>query len=148
LAPYSASRKEPDQCITPAGASLPTIVFECGWSESRSHLHSDRDLWLQGGRGAVRLVIIVKWRKNTASRTVKGDLEVFDLDPQGVVRSLQREVYILYANYQLCTDLDILGYISYTTECSITGNHSFEARNLWTDTRQSSESDASSAYET
>lgn len=75
---YTTSRKEPDLCIRPVGMALPTIVVESGWSESRSQLYKDRDLWLHGGAGSVQLVIIIKWTKNAAKR-VKGDIKVFDL---------------------------------------------------------------------
>lgn len=65
-------------CIRPVGMTLPTIVLESGWSESRPQLYKDRDLWLQGGAGTLQLVIIIKWTKSVAKR-VKGDIEVFDL---------------------------------------------------------------------
>jgi hypothetical protein len=92
MPPYNFSRKEPDQCITPAGMYLPTIVVESGWSESRANLHRDRDLWLYGGYGSVQLILIIKWNKNVTYRTVRGDIEVFELDAQGNVHSLQTEV--------------------------------------------------------
>jgi len=88
---YASSLKEPDQCVIPAGMSLPTLVVERGWSESRAHLHHDRDLWLIGGAGSVQVVLVIKWAKN-AAKQVKGDIEVFDLDPFGNVQTLQREV--------------------------------------------------------
>jgi hypothetical protein len=71
--------------------SLPTLVIESGWSESRTQLYEDRDLWLTGGAGSVQVVLIMKWTKN-AAKQVKGDIEVFDLDPFGNVRTLQQEV--------------------------------------------------------
>jgi hypothetical protein len=70
---------------------LPTLVVESGWSESRPVLHQDRDLWLTGGAGSVQVVLIIKWTKN-AENQVKGDIEVFDLDPFGNIRSIQQEV--------------------------------------------------------
>ncbi|KAJ9310804.1 hypothetical protein DTO271D3_8939 [Paecilomyces variotii] len=90
-APYTSSRKEPDQCIMPATMTVPTVVVESGWSESRPQLHRDRDLWLLGGSGSVQLVMILKWSK-VAQRSVKGDLEVFNLDAAGNVVTLQQEV--------------------------------------------------------
>lgn len=90
--PYEASRKEPDQCILPAGNILPSVVVESGWSESRSQMRRDLDLWLHGGEHVVNLVIILKWTKSV-SRHVRGDVEVFDLDPEtNKVRRLQTEV--------------------------------------------------------
>lgn len=77
--------------MTPAGMDLPTLVIESGWSESRPLLHQDRDLWLRGGAGSVQVVLVMKWTKGASNR-VRGDIEVFDLDPLGNVRSLQREV--------------------------------------------------------
>ena len=74
---------------------MPTIVVESGWSESRVRLYQDRDLWLIGGRGSVNVAIIIKWTKIHVNK-VSGDIEVFDLDPQGAVRSLQREVIRLF----------------------------------------------------
>jgi len=91
LGRYTSSRKEPDAHIIPDSLNMPTIVVESGWSESRVRLHRDRDLWLIGGRGSVNVAIIIKWTK-TRGNKVSGDIEVFDLDPQGAVRSLQREV--------------------------------------------------------
>ena len=71
--------------------SLPTLVVESGWSESRAHLREDRNLWLIGGAGSVQVVLVMKWTKN-AAKEVKGDIGVFDLDPFGNVRTLQQEV--------------------------------------------------------
>jgi hypothetical protein len=69
----------------------PTLVIESGWSESRPQLHHDRDLWLIGGQGSVQVVLVIKWTKNPVKQ-VKGDIEVFELDPLGNVRSIQQEV--------------------------------------------------------
>jgi hypothetical protein len=98
LGQYTSSRKEPDAHIVPDSLNMPTIVVESGWSESRVQLHRDRDLWLIGGRGLVNVAIIIKWAK-TSVNEVSGDIEVFDLDPQGAVRSLQREVITFKSNY-------------------------------------------------
>ncbi|KAL1885381.1 hypothetical protein Plec18167_000874 [Paecilomyces lecythidis] len=90
-APYASSHKEPDQCIRPKGLDLPTLVVESGWSESRSVLHNDRDLWLIGGSRVVQAVMVLKWSKTEHGR-VEGDVELFDLDASGSVRSLQKEI--------------------------------------------------------
>lgn len=90
-APYTASRKEPDQCILPAGKSLPTVVIESGWSETKPQLYRDRDLWLKGGVGNIQVVIILKWSADS-ERKVKGDIEVYDLDTLGNIRCITCEV--------------------------------------------------------
>ena len=69
----------------------PTLVIESGWSESRPELHQDRDVWLMGAAGTTEAVLILKWSKLTG-RKVKGDIEVWDLDPAGHPRLLQQEV--------------------------------------------------------
>ena len=71
--------------------SLPTVVVECGWSETHAKLYNDRDLWLLGGRGSMQLVIIVEWSKSDRSK-VKGEIELFGLDETGQVSCLQRQV--------------------------------------------------------
>ncbi|OJJ78968.1 uncharacterized protein ASPGLDRAFT_40355 [Aspergillus glaucus CBS 516.65] len=89
-APYTASRKEPDQCILPAGKSLPTVVIESGWSETKPQLYRDRDLWLKGGVGNIQVVIILKWNADS-ERKVKGDIELYDLDNVGNIRCISCE---------------------------------------------------------
>lgn len=71
--------------------TLPTVVIESGWSESREQLYEDRDLWLKGGRESVQMVIIVKWTQN-AAKQVEGDIELVDLDTDGNARLLQKRV--------------------------------------------------------
>lgn len=100
LGQYTSSRKEPDAHIIPLTLDMPTVVVESGWSESRAQLHRDRDLWLIGGRGVVNVVIVIKWVRNSSNQ-VKGDIELFDLDPQGAVRSLQQEVTIFKSHLSI-----------------------------------------------
>lgn len=100
LGQYTSSRKEPDAHIIPLTLDMPTVVVESGWSESRAQLHRDRNLWLIGGRGVVNVVIVIKWVKNRSNQ-VKGDIELFDLDPQGAVRSLQQEVTIFKSHLSI-----------------------------------------------
>ena len=88
---YATSRKEPDAHVKPISLSMPTVIVETGWSESRAQLYRDRDLWLLGGRNAVNIVIILCWTNNSRHHVV-GDIEVFDLDFQGNIHSLQHEV--------------------------------------------------------
>ena len=49
-------------------------------------------LWLKGGAGAVQIVLLFKWSKLAGDR-VKGDAEVYNLDPAGN-DNLQSEVII------------------------------------------------------
>lgn len=90
-APYTASHKEPDQCILPPGKSLPTVVIESGWSETKQQLYRDRDLWLKGGVRNIQVVIILKWGADP-ERKVRGDIEVYDLDTLGNIRCISCEV--------------------------------------------------------
>jgi len=91
LPPYQKSKKEPDLSITLTGMMFPTVVFETGYSQSRASLTKVRDLWLRGARGSVQVAIIMKWIKSR-SGVVKGDLEVFGLNAQGSIESLQKEI--------------------------------------------------------
>jgi hypothetical protein len=50
-------------------------------------------LWLKGGKGAVKIVLLLKWSKLGNSR-VKGDVELYNLDPAGNENLLQTEVII------------------------------------------------------
>lgn len=85
------SRKEPDYCLYPRSLDLPTIVVESGWSESMPSLERDMNLWLQGGNGAVQLVLIIKWTKHTDQRVSAG-FRVFSLNADGNIKHLQTEV--------------------------------------------------------
>jgi hypothetical protein len=104
LQPYAQSVMEPDQCIAFSGLPMPTIVVECGWAQSRPSLHRARDLWLVGGQGTVQLVIIIKFAKRKSNKTVKADLEVFEL-VQGIPQLLQREVKSYMLIIDTLTDL-------------------------------------------
>ncbi|KAL1967341.1 hypothetical protein VTN77DRAFT_3387 [Rasamsonia byssochlamydoides] len=86
---YTGSRKEPDLYILPYGQTLPSLVGEAGWSESRAQLQRDMELWLRGGAGVVNLVFLSTWTKNNGR--VSGTLEVWDLDRTGNARLLQSE---------------------------------------------------------
>lgn len=55
------------------------IPLEAGWSETRPRLYADRDLWLRGTSGQMRLVLLVKWTKHARTDTVTGDLEAWCL---------------------------------------------------------------------
>ena len=49
------------------------------------------NLWLKGGTGFVQVVLLFKWTKLVGKR-VKVFVELYDLDPAGNERLLQREV--------------------------------------------------------
>jgi hypothetical protein len=89
--PYNSSSKEPDFCVLPEGLDLPTIVIEAGWSETNQRLQRDKALWLRGGAGDVKLVLLVKWYKRVNDR-VAGTAEVWELDATGNENLLQSEV--------------------------------------------------------
>ena len=50
-------------------------------------------LWLKGGAGAVRVVLLFKWSKVAGNR-VKGDVELYNLDIAGNENLIQAEVII------------------------------------------------------
>ncbi|KAN0081831.1 hypothetical protein V8E54_003129 [Elaphomyces granulatus] len=62
------------------------LVIESGWSESLAQLRQDRNVWLNGGRPEVQIVILINWKKVTAG--VKGTVEVY---VQGSSQPLQEE---------------------------------------------------------
>ncbi|KAJ9238589.1 hypothetical protein DTO169E5_4789 [Paecilomyces variotii] len=77
--PYSGSRKEPDLFFQVNDHILPTLVVECGWSDSKGRIYDDMNLLLVGGNGSIKIVIIVKWAKLRGSR-VSGTVELFMRD--------------------------------------------------------------------
>ncbi|KAE8421571.1 hypothetical protein BDV36DRAFT_292218 [Aspergillus pseudocaelatus] len=78
--PYRGSRKETDVFIQSIFVKIPTLVMECGWSESSPALENDVNLLLVGGNGAVKRVFIVKWTKHSDDYHVSGFIKVFKLD--------------------------------------------------------------------
>ncbi|KAF4172476.1 hypothetical protein CNMCM8694_001709 [Aspergillus lentulus] len=90
--PYRGSRKEPDGMIVPVGLIMPTVVLETGWSESRNQLRGDMNLWLVGGNGAVKAVLILTWSKVGTTDTVTGDAEYYTLDWNGMPVLAERHV--------------------------------------------------------
>jgi hypothetical protein len=73
---------------------MPTIIVESGWTESLPQLHRDMSLWLKGGAGTVRMVLLFKWTELTNKR-VKGIVEVHTLDAAGNESLIQTEVIII-----------------------------------------------------
>lgn len=82
--PYRGSRKEPDAFIQPVPLTVPTVVFESGWTESKERLADDLNLWLVGGSGDVKAAIILNWSKVGSTNTVEGDVECYTLDQSGM----------------------------------------------------------------
>jgi hypothetical protein len=82
--PYSAAIKEPDLLVQPDNERLPSVVIESGWSESMPRLHDDVNLWLVGGGGKVRAVIILRWQRVSNTNQVRGNLELYTLDRNGM----------------------------------------------------------------
>jgi hypothetical protein len=58
---YADSQKEPDLLIRADNLRLPKVVIESGWSESWPRLRDDMNLWIVGGNGEVKVVILIKW---------------------------------------------------------------------------------------
>ncbi|KAF3907064.1 hypothetical protein ABW21_db0200599 [Orbilia brochopaga] len=53
------AEKEPDYCFGPCLAKFPSMVIEVGNSDSDEKLMQDKDFWLQGSGGAVKVVILI-----------------------------------------------------------------------------------------
>lgn len=61
--PYGGSRQEQDCFIRPSHDQyLPSLVLLSGWSESLPQLMQEVDLWMVGGDGDVRAVIVLIWQ--------------------------------------------------------------------------------------
>lgn len=93
--PYAGSRKEPDLFVRPNTIRLPSFAVESGWSESRAELLSDMKLWLVGSAEMVKAVIILQWEKVKGTNIVRGDVELYSLDPNGMPICQQREVLLM-----------------------------------------------------
>lgn len=56
----AGSVKMPDYSLRPRFIKYPSIVLECGWSESFSRLRIDKILWIHGSDGHIQLVFLSK----------------------------------------------------------------------------------------
>lgn len=56
-------------------------------------LHEDMNLWLVGGGGKVQAVVILRWQRVTDSNKVRGSVELYTLDQNGIPR-LDTEIEI------------------------------------------------------
>lgn len=93
--PYAGSRKEPALFVRPDTIRLPSFAIESGWSESRTELLSDMNLWLVGGAGMVKAVLILQWERVAGTSSVRGDVELYSLDSSGMPIRRQREVLFM-----------------------------------------------------
>jgi hypothetical protein len=96
--PYNSSSKEPDFCVLPVGLELPPIVIEAGLSETKQRLQRGKTLWLKGGAGDVKLVLLLKWYKRINNR-VAGTVKIWELDATRTENLLQSEVLLICLKY-------------------------------------------------
>lgn len=89
--PDAGSVKEPVICAVPGELSHPTIVIETGWSEPYDELHEVMNIWLMGGDGDANVVILIYWRKFMRSNRVKGTVEVYTRNEDGIPVRRQNE---------------------------------------------------------
>ena len=77
------SSKIPDAGVYPYNRVWPTIALEAGYSESYESLVEDATILLEGSKGGVGLVIIIKIFPLKLGETTlqKGFVEVWCLDP-------------------------------------------------------------------
>lgn len=88
---YRGLRQEPDALLYNLSQPLPTLVIEVGWSESYNDLLDDMNRLLIGGNGAIKIVILVKWTRNT-NNSISGNLEVYRNNQQGIPICIQTEI--------------------------------------------------------
>ncbi|KAJ5894113.1 hypothetical protein N7495_005804 [Penicillium taxi] len=74
--PLMGLKKEPDLMFKINRQDYPKFVIEAGWSESAPLLIQDKDLLLSGAQGDKKVVITVKWKKNSQGQ-VLGSLKVW-----------------------------------------------------------------------
>ena len=93
--PYTGARKEPDLLIRPDTTWPPSFVIESGWPESKTEFLNDTNLWLVGGAGAVKFVLILQWTRIGKTNCVRGDVELYSLDRNCIPICQQREVLFI-----------------------------------------------------
>jgi hypothetical protein len=89
--PHVGQTKAPNMAIRERTASLPSVVFESGWSESLPKLRDDMRKWITGGNGRVKMVILINWRHDGNNR-VRGEVEVWILARDGTPRLRETHV--------------------------------------------------------
>lgn len=90
--PYAGSIKQPDFFVRPDTIRVPSFIIESGWSESATELLNDMNLWLVGGAGTAKIVLLLKWSKVGNTNRVQGVMELYSLDANGIPIRRQREV--------------------------------------------------------
>lgn len=73
--------------------------------KAREQLYSIVEIWLKGTCGTIQRVILIKWDKDHSTRTARGNVKVLGIR-NGVISTLQREVYISTLYMALIGDLD------------------------------------------
>ncbi|GFF43923.1 hypothetical protein IFM58399_07109 [Aspergillus lentulus] len=101
-APYSGSRKVPTFCMIPDNRYHPSLVIECGDSESRERLLEDMRLWLIGARPFVKVVVIIMYARTGNTNQVEGRAELYVRDANGYP-ILQQEATIFPATQSECS---------------------------------------------
>lgn len=68
---YAGCVKQPDMCFVPrvgpdwdVNADFPSVVLEVGYAESVARLTEDGELWRKGSSHAVKVVLLVKFRRH------------------------------------------------------------------------------------
>ncbi|CAG8941198.1 unnamed protein product [Penicillium salamii] len=93
--PYSQSIKEPDVLIDPFDdLDLPSVVIECGWSESADELEADAEMLLRGSAGQTRVAVLVKFHLSKAHARVYGEASVWELD--GLDQLVKRQTETIF----------------------------------------------------
>jgi hypothetical protein len=79
--------------IFPDGYDLrPANAFEVGWSETEDGLDTDAEMLLRRSNGAISVVVTIKWRIHSRSRTVRGTLSAWRLGQHDIPFKAQHEV--------------------------------------------------------
>jgi hypothetical protein len=65
--------------------------MESGWSESYNRLLDDMNMLLVGGDGAIQVVVTINWTLNRHTRLVRGFVESYVRDRNGMPVLRQRE---------------------------------------------------------
>ena len=100
---YAGSSKEPDFSISHQHLNFPHLVVESGWSESFPRLRNDKNLWINGGGGKVRVVLLFKWSARLNNR-VAGVIEVWVGDAAGNDSLAQTEVMLTFHAFRVLFD--------------------------------------------
>lgn len=75
---YRGSWKQPDFAIRSLDLDRPNLIIETGFSQSDESLQRKVQLWLEGSRGVVQVVIVVKLREGAIPSPVEQDMEEHD----------------------------------------------------------------------